>query len=46
MKFIYTEKPVLSGHFKKGKIKVLKTDGSFMQVESIAELSWSILQYF
>ena len=37
-------KPVLSGHSKVDKAKVLKTDGSLMQVESIAE--WSILQYF
>ena len=34
-----TVKSVLSGHFKKGKTKVLKTDGSLMQVESIAECS-------
>ena len=32
-----TVKPVLSGHSKKDKIKVLKPCGSLMQVESIAE---------
>ena len=36
---IYTVKPVLSGKSKIGKAKVLKTDGSLMQVESIAECS-------
>ena len=37
---------VLSGH-SKIKTKVLKTNGSLMKVESIAECSpWSILQYF
>ena len=42
-----TVKPVLSGHSKIDKTKVLKTDISLMQVESIAECSpWSILQYF
>ena len=42
-----TVKPVLSGHSKIGKTKVLKTNGSLMKVESIAECSpWSILQYF
>ena len=34
-----TVKPVLSCHSKIGKTKVLKTDGSFMQVKSIAECS-------
>ena len=34
-----TVKPVLSGHSKIDKTKVLKTDGSLMQVESIAECS-------
>ena len=34
-----TLKPVLSGHSKIDKTKVLKTDGSLMQVESIAECS-------
>ena len=33
----YTEKPVLSNHSKIGKMKFLKTGGSLMQVESIAE---------
>ena len=28
------------------KTKVLKTNGSLMKVQSIAECSWSILQYF
>ena len=43
----YTVKPVLSGHSKIDKTKVLKPCGSSMQVESIAECSpWSILQYF
>ena len=34
-----TVKPVLSGNSKLGKTKVLKTDGSLMQVKSIAECS-------
>ena len=34
-----TVKPVLSGHSKIDKTKVFKTDGSLMQVESIAECS-------
>ena len=34
-----TVKPVLSGHSKINKIKVLKTKGSLMKVESIAECS-------
>ena len=34
-----TVKPVLSGHSKIDKTKVLKTDASLMQVESIAECS-------
>ena len=43
----YTVKPVLSGHLKIGKTKVLMENGSLMKVESIAECSpWSILQYF
>ena len=38
---------VLSGHSLIGKTKVLKTNGSLLKVESIAECSpWSILQYF
>ena len=32
-------KPVLSGHSKIAKIKVLKTNGSLMKVESISECS-------
>ena len=32
-----TVKPVLRGHLKKDKTKVLKTNGSLMKVESIAE---------
>ena len=44
---ICTVKPVLSGHSKIDKTKVLKTNGSLMKVESIAECSpWSILQCF
>ena len=35
----YTVKPVLSGHSKMDKTKVLKTNGSLMKVESIAECS-------
>ena len=39
--------PVLSDHSKIDKTKVLKTNGSLMKVESIAECSkGSILQYF
>ena len=39
--------PVLSGHWKIDKIKVLKTGVSLMQIKIIAECSlWSILQYF
>ena len=42
-----TVKPVLSGHSKIDKTKILLTNGSSMRVESIAECSpWSILQYF
>ena len=36
---IHTVKPVLSGHSKIDKTKVLKTNGSLMKVESIAECS-------
>ena len=36
-KVSYTVKPVLSGHSKIDKTKVLKTNGSLMKVESIAE---------
>ena len=40
-------KPVLRGHSKIDKTKILMTNGSLMKVESIAECSnWSILQYF
>ena len=43
----FTVKPVLRGHSKIDKTKILMTDGSLMKVESIAECSpWSILQYF
>ena len=42
-----TVKPVLSGHSKKDKTKILMTNGSLMKVESIAECSpWNILLYF
>ena len=42
-----TVKPVLSGHSKIDKTKILMINGSLMQVKSIAECSpWSILQYF
>ena len=34
-----TVKPVLSGHSRIDKTKVLKTNGSLMKVESIAECS-------
>ena len=45
--FSYTVKPVLSGHSKIDKTKILKTNGSLMKVESIAECSpWSVQQYF
>ena len=43
----HTVKPVVSGHSKIDKTKMLMTNGSLMKVESIAECSpWSILQYF
>ena len=42
-----TVNPVLSGHSKVGKTKILMTNGSLMKVKSIVECSpWSILQYF
>ena len=42
-----TVKPVLIGHLKIDKTKVLKTNGTSMKVEHILECSpWSILQYF
>ena len=34
-----TVKPILSGHSKIDKTKMLKTNGSLMKVESIAECS-------
>ena len=37
--FCNTVKPVLGGHSKIDKSKVLKTNGSLMEVESIAECS-------
>ena len=41
-----TVKPVLSGHLKINKTKVLMENGSLMKVESIAECPlWSIMQY-
>ena len=44
---LLTVKPVLSGHSKIDKTKVLMANGSLMKVESIAECSkGSILQYF
>ena len=49
VQFLYRAKvkPVLSGHLKIDKTKVLMGNGSLMKVESIAEcLLWSILQYF
>ena len=43
----YTVKPVLRGHSKIDKTKVLMTNDSLMQVESITDCSlWSILQCF
>ena len=43
----FTVKPVLSGHLKIEKSKVLMGNGSLIEVDSIAECStWSILQYF
>ena len=42
-----TVKPVLSGHSKIDKAKILMANGCLMKVKSIAEWSpWSILQYF
>ena len=44
---ICTVKPVLSGHSKTDKTKILMTNGSLMKVINIAECPpWSILQYF
>ena len=43
---LHTVKPVLSGHSKIDKTKILMTNVNLMKVESIAECSpWSILQY-
>ena len=45
-RYTNTVKPVLNGHSKIDKTKILMTNGSLMKVESIAECSrWSILQY-
>ena len=42
-----TVTPVLNGHSKIDKTKILMTNGSLMKVESIAECThWSILRYF
>ena len=41
--FRSTVKPVLSGHSKIDKTKILKTKGSLMKVESIAEHSAILL---
>ena len=38
-----TVKPVLSGHSKTDKTKVLKTNGRLMKVESIAECSLALI---
>ena len=38
----YRYRKILSGHLKINKTKVLNTDGSLMQVESIAECSLEI----
>ena len=44
---VKTVKPVLSGHLKIDKTKVLMVNVNLMKVESIVECSlWSILQYF
>ena len=43
---VTTVKPVLSSHSKIDKTKILMTNGSWMKVESIAECSPCILQYF
>ena len=45
--YTLTVNPVFSGHSKKDKAMILKTNGSLMKLESNAECSlWSILQYF
>ena len=43
-RFIYTVKPVLSGHLKIDITKVLMENGSLMKVKSIAECSPCIKQ--
>ena len=44
---VCTVKPVQNSHSKIAKTNILMTNGSLMEVESIAECSpWSILQYF
>ena len=44
---IMYSKPVLNGHSKIDKTKIVMTNDSSMKVNSIAECSpWSILQYF
>ena len=41
-----TVEPVLSGHSKIDKTRILMTNGSLMKIECIADCSlWSILQY-
>ena len=43
----FTVKPVLSGHSKLDKTKILMSNDGLMKVESIAKCSpWNILQYF
>ena len=37
LEYLITVKPVLSGHSKKDKTKILMTNGSLMKVKSIAE---------
>ena len=39
MDYTFTVKPVLSGHSKIDKTKVLNTNGSLMKVKRIAECS-------
>ena len=39
---VATVKPVLSGHSKIDQAKALKTNGSLMKVESIAECSFDL----
>ena len=40
---MYTVKPVLSGHSKIDKTKVLNTNGSLMKVKSILQYFWPAL---